>query len=84
MAIPRSCFRLRLAALWPMLIGLSTLSKLSTDARRGFWLYPERPSKVSRRWVYRTVILSIPAVFSNTALRTWIHRLRRVVEAKIA
>ena len=83
MAIPRSCFRLRLAALWPMLIGLSTLSKLSADARRGFWLYPERPSKVSRRWVYRTVILSIPAVFSNTALRTWIHRLRWAVEAKI-
>ena len=83
-AIPRSCFRLRLAALWPMLIGLATLSKLAADARRGFWLYPERPSRVTRWWVYRTVALSIPAVFSNTALRAWIHRLRRGVEAKLA
>ena len=84
LAIPRSCFRLRLAALWPLLIGLATLSKLAQDAGDGLWLDPERPSKVSRRWVYRTLALSLPAVISNWALRTWIHRLRRGVEARIA
>ena len=84
LAIPRSCFRLRLAVLWPMLIGLATLSKLASDARNGYWLYPERSSRVSRRWVYRTVALSIPAVLFNTALRAWIHRLRRGVEVMIS
>ena len=84
LAIPRGCFRLRLAALWPILIGLATLSQLAQDARHGLWLHPDRPSRVSRRWVYRTVALSIPAVLSNLALRTWIHSLRRGVEARIS
>ena len=84
LAIPRSCVRLRLAALWPMLIGLATLSKLAQNARQGLWLHPEWPTKVSRRWVYWTVALSLPAVISNLALRGWIHSLRRSVVAKIS
>ena len=82
-AIPRSCFRLRVAALWPMLIGLATLSKLAEDARKGRWLQGERPSRVSRKWVYRTVVLSLPLAPSNSALRAWVGMLRRRVESAI-
>ena len=84
LAIPRRCTRLRLAALWPMLIGLATLSRLSQDAREGLWLEPERPSRVSRKWVYRTIALSLPAVVFNPALKFWIRRLRRSVESNLS
>ena len=84
LAIPRRCVRLRLAALWPMLIGLATLSRLSQDAQEGLWLEPERPSRVSRKWVYRTIALSLPAVVFNPALKFWIRRLRRSVESNLS
>jgi farnesyl-diphosphate farnesyltransferase len=84
LAIPRRCVRLRLAALWPMLIGLATLSRLAQDAQEGLWLEPERPSRVSRKWVYRTIALSLPAVVFNPALKFWVHRLRRSVESKLS
>ena len=84
LAIPRRCLRLRAAALWPMLIGLATLSRLAQDARDGLWLQPDRPSRVTRKWVYRTVALSLPLLPSNRALRAWIRRLRRGVEAAIS
>ena len=77
LAVPRRCQRLRLAVLWPVLIGLGTLAKL---ARNPLWLDPTQPSRVSRRWVYRTLILSWPAVTSNLVLRRWIRRLRKGVE----
>ena len=83
-AVPRRCFRLRLAVLWPMLIGLATLSRLAQDARNGLWLHPERPSRVRRRWVYRTIALSLPAVVSNLALRAWVRSLRRGVESRLS
>ena len=78
LAIPRRCPRLRLAALWPILIGLATLDRL---VRNKDWLDPSKPSRVTRGWVYRTVALSVPAVFSDSLLRMWIHRLRRHVSA---
>ncbi|MCH7713409.1 MAG: squalene/phytoene synthase family protein [Chloroflexi bacterium] len=81
LAIPRRCLRLRLAALWPVLIGLGTLSRLARNQR---WLDPETPSRVSRRWVYAMMALSFLAVNSNLALRAWIGRLRRNVEAGIS
>ena len=84
LAIPRRCVRLRLAALWPMLIGLATLSRLAQDAQQGLWLEPERPSRVSRKWVYRAIALSLPAVVFNPALKFWVHRLRRSVEASLS
>ena len=73
LAIPRRCVRLRLAVLWPALMGLATLALVARDNR---WLDPARPSKVSRAWVYRTVALSLLAVRSNSAIRRWFHRLR--------
>jgi len=80
LAIPRRCLRLRLAVLWPMLIGLATLDRL---ARNESWLDPARPSRVSRRWVYRMLALSWLAASSDQALRAWIRHLRRRVEEAV-
>ena len=76
-AIPRRCVRLRLAAAWPILIGLGTLDAL---ARNAGWLDPTRPSKVTRPWVYRMVGVSLLGVGSNRFMRAWITRLKAKVE----
>ena len=76
-AIPRRCLRLRLAAIWPVIIGLATLSKLS--GKPG-WLDPAHPSRVSRLWVYRMMAFSLAAAVSNRILRAWIKRWRKRVE----
>ena len=73
-AIPRRSVRLRLACLWPLLLGLATLVRL---AESGKWLDPKSKVKVSRGSVYRMMLLSLPAVFSNRLLHSWIARLRR-------
>ena len=80
LSIPRRSPRLRLAALWPVLIGLATLALL---ARNTDWLDPDSRAKVPRARVYRMVALSLPAVFSNSALRAWIGRLRKEVTAAL-
>ena len=79
-AVPRRCVRLRLAVLWPILLGLATLSVL---ARNQDWLDPEKPSKVNRKWVYRMMARSWPAATSDTLLRTWIRGLRRRVQSAL-
>ena len=76
LAIPRRALRLRLAALWSILIGLATLARL---ARNREWLDPARTSKVSRGWVYRMMAVSAPAALSNRVLRAWIAHLRHEV-----
>ncbi len=81
LAIPRRCVRLRLGALWPILIGLATLAEL---ARNEAWLDPARPSKVSRGWVYRMVALSLAAAPSDPLMRSWIRRLRQRVEEALS
>lgn len=80
LAVPRRSVRLRLACLWPLLLGLATLAGL---ARSGNWLDPDSTVKVSRGWVYRMMALSLPAVCSDSLLRLWIRRLRRRVAAAI-
>lgn len=80
LALPRRSVRLRLACLWPLLLGLATLARV---ARSGKWLDPDSTVKVSRGWVYRMMALSLPTVLSNTLLRLWIRRLRRQVEGAI-
>ena len=77
MATPRRCLRLRLAELWPILLGLATLEKL---ARNEGWLDPGRPSRVRRRWVYGMMARSLLAAPSDALLRFWIRGLRRRVE----
>lgn len=76
-AIPRRAVRLRLAVLWPILIGLETLACLS---RQKQWLAPEQPCRVGRRWVYRMLLLSSVVVFSNSAIRRWCYSLRVGIE----
>lgn len=80
LAISRRSWRLRLAALWPILIGLATLGLLAKNEN---WLSPEASSKVGRGWVYRMMALSLPAVGSDTVLRWWMSSLRRKVERAI-
>lgn len=77
LAIPRRCLRLRLAALWPVLIGLSTLALL---ARADNWLSPAAPIKAPRRSVYAIIAISLICGRSNRLLALWIARLRRRVE----
>ena len=76
-AIPRRCVRLRLAAVWPILIGLGTLEALVRNTR---WLDPTRPSKVTRPWVYRMVGISLLGIGSNRFMRAWTTRLKARVE----
>ena len=80
LAVPRGSVRLRLACLWPLLLGLATLARL---ALRGKWLDPDNTVKVSRGWVYRMMARSLPTVSSNYLLRRWIRGLRRQVENAI-
>ena len=77
LATPRRCLRLRLAALWPILLGLATLQKLAVNEN---WLDPGRPSRVRRRWVYGMMARSLLSAPSDTLLRLWIRGLRRRVE----
>jgi farnesyl-diphosphate farnesyltransferase len=73
MAIPRTAPRLRLAALWPLWIGLATLERFrNTDDP----LDPKSPVKISRRDVY-TVIAESAVVVGSDRLLTAAHRRRR-------
>ncbi len=80
LAIPGRCIRLRLAALWPILLGLATLSIL---ARNAHWLDPAHPSRVRRRWVYGMLLRSVPAAPSDRLLRTWIRHMRTDVQSAL-
>jgi len=80
LAVPRRSVRLRLACLWPLLLGLATLARMAST---GKWLDADSIVKVNRRWVYRMMALSLPAVPFNYLLRFWIRRLRRQVENAI-
>ncbi len=76
-AIPRRSVRLRLACLWPLLLGLATLAKV---ARSGRWLEPDSTLKVSRRWVYWMMLISPLKIRSNSLVRHWTGIHRRQVE----
>ncbi|MGZ3425553.1 MAG: phytoene/squalene synthase family protein, partial [Polyangia bacterium] len=73
MAIPRWEPRLRLAALWPLWIGLGTLEKLAASADP---LDPASPVKIGRGEVYRILAESSMAVGVDRAL-TVLHERRR-------
>jgi farnesyl-diphosphate farnesyltransferase len=76
LAHPRRCMRLRLAVLWPILIGLATLALLSRNAA---WLDLKSPSKVTRGWVYRVLGGSLLIGWSNGLLKRWIGQWRERV-----
>ena len=78
--IPRRSVRLRLACLWPMLLGLATLASLT---RSKTWLDRDSNIRVSRRWVYIMMLKSLLAVRSDRLLHRWIQNLRHQVESAI-
>ena len=80
LALPRRSVRLRLAALWPILLGLATLALLAGNRD---WLDPAKPSRVKRRWVYWMMARSWPAVASDTITRAWVRSLRQRVEEEL-
>ncbi|HTF71342.1 MAG TPA: phytoene/squalene synthase family protein [Edaphobacter sp.] len=80
LSLPRFSLRLRLACLWPVLIGLETLMLLVGNDR---WLDPAKTSKIRREDVYRIVALSVPVVTSNSLIRLWTDRLIAKIEAAI-
>ena len=73
LAIPASCIRLRLAALWPLLIGLATLQQLASAPN---WLDKDTVVKVERSWVYGMLWKSLWRVRSDQSLRRWIDELK--------
>ncbi|MCG5076036.1 phytoene/squalene synthase family protein [Paraburkholderia tagetis] len=80
-ALPRLSVRLRLACLWPILIGLETLELLVGNED---WLDPARPSKLTRNDVYRILARSTLMASSNTLLNRWFRRLLARIEARMA
>jgi farnesyl-diphosphate farnesyltransferase len=80
LSIPRRCGRLRMATLWPVLIGLPTLAQL---ARKAAWLDPAEPVMVPTPYVKRMLALSWPAVHSNSLVRRRIGARRRDLAAAL-
>ena len=68
-ALPRLSIRLRLAALWPALIGLHTLAHLRTNKAA---LLKGQRLKIKRKQVYFILIRSLWVVLSNSAIERWI------------
>jgi farnesyl-diphosphate farnesyltransferase len=79
LAIPAHAMRLRLACLWPILIGLDTLVLLvENDA----WLDPQKVSKVTRGQVYRMIGASLPIAPFDVFVRGAVEKRIRQVEAR--
>ncbi len=77
---PRRCVLLRLAALWPVLIGLKTLR---LTALKGDSLNHNVRVKVGRFEIYQLMLASLFVVGSNVATKWWLKRLRRRVMAAL-
>jgi farnesyl-diphosphate farnesyltransferase len=80
LALPALSIRLRLACLWPVLIGLETVLLL---VQNDHWLDPAKVSKIQRNQVYRVLGFSTALVASNTLLRAWAERLIARIEARM-
>jgi farnesyl-diphosphate farnesyltransferase len=80
LAIPRLSMRLRLACVWPIVIGLETMLLLVDNPH---WLEPAKVSKVRRNDVYRIIARSVPASLSDAMLVKWIDGLTGCIEARL-
>jgi farnesyl-diphosphate farnesyltransferase len=80
LSLPRRMVRLRLACLWPILIGLETLIML---LHNDHWLEPTKASKLRRVDVYKLVACSIPVIASNGAIRSWVKHLVAEIEVSM-
>jgi farnesyl-diphosphate farnesyltransferase len=76
LAVPPAETRMRLACLWPLVIGLRTLDLL---ARSPGWLDPAVTLKVPRSSVYAILARSLTTVWSTRALEREAGRLRAAV-----
>lgn len=81
LAIPRRCVRLRLACLWPILIGLETLLALVQNPA---WLDPAQVSKIRRQDIYRLVRGSVLIVAANSALQRRVSQLTAQIHTAMA
>lgn len=81
LAIPRTAVRLRLACLWPILIGLDTLRLLVENED---WLDPGKVSKTNRKKVYRILGGSTALVMSDGLLRRWMEGEIARIEAALS
>jgi farnesyl-diphosphate farnesyltransferase len=72
LALPRRESRLRLAALWPLVIGLGTLTRLR---RAENLLDPSVTVKVPRTQIRRLLARSLLVVWSDQGLGAWVRRL---------
>ena len=79
LAVPRREARLRLASLWPLLIGLGTLARLR---RAENLLDPAVMVKVPRAEVRWLVARSIALVLSDRRLSAWVGRLAAAASAR--
>ncbi|HVT96867.1 MAG TPA: phytoene/squalene synthase family protein [Acidobacteriaceae bacterium] len=77
LALRPSSRRLRLACLWPVLIGLETMALL---VRNEAWLDPAKASKIRRSDVYKIVARSLVLASSNRRLKLWMDSLIAKVE----
>ncbi|HTJ94168.1 MAG TPA: phytoene/squalene synthase family protein [Pararobbsia sp.] len=80
LSIPGTSIRLRLACIWPIIIGLETLVLLADNEA---WLDPARVSKIRRNDVYGILAYSMVAVMSDRLVTRWANRLIDAVEARI-
>ena len=76
-ATPQRSARLRLAMIWPIIIGLATLHLL---LRSPDWLDPDTRIRVSRSWIYGMMVRSVPCAWSNALFTSWTKSLRARVE----
>jgi farnesyl-diphosphate farnesyltransferase len=72
LAVPRRETRLRLACVWPLLIGLGTLARLR---RAENLLDPAVTVKVPRAEVQRILVRSLALVWTDRGLGAWTRRL---------
>ena len=79
-ATPRRSARLRLAMIWPVLIGLATLDLLLHSPN---WLDPDKRIRVSRPWVYGMMVRSIACAWSNALFTLWTKRLRARIQTSL-
>ncbi len=79
LAVPRREARLRLASLWPLLIGLGTLARLR---RAENLLDPAVTVKVSRGEVRWLLARSLALVWSDRGLSAWTQRLAAAATAR--
>jgi farnesyl-diphosphate farnesyltransferase len=73
LAIPKSNWKVRLACIWPVWIGLETLALLRDRACNP--LEPTRRIRIPRSKVYRIIASSVPRVFFNSSLNSQYRKL---------